>query len=45
MAGNDHAEAGSNWIEGGLREVVKNIERVSVGFDYVRAGRLRAQAP
>jgi hypothetical protein len=27
MAGDDHAEAGSNWIEGELCEVVKIIDR------------------
>ena len=35
MAGDDHAEAGSSRIEGELSEVVKNIDRVSAGFERV----------
>jgi hypothetical protein len=38
MAGDDHAEAGSNWIEGELCEVVKNIDCVNAGFERI-AGR------
>ena len=35
MAGDDHAEAGSHWIEIELREVVKNIKGVRADFDGI----------
>jgi hypothetical protein len=35
MAGDDHAEARSSWIESELSEVVKNIDRVNAGFERV----------
>jgi hypothetical protein len=35
MAGDDHAEAGSSWIEGEFGEVVKNMDRVNAGFERV----------